>query len=238
MRKEYNLGFISDEDIFRHVQETVRLYKSTFDWKNFHEKVINPIKYIYESPQFDQIVNELIENANIRKIDQAKTNIAGNFHRNIFRYVGDDWKTPVQGTNAFDLVNPSRHLYIKFTTTRQNLHKDTLIPAYITMQQQVLDDNQSLCLLVDPILGEYTNRKWEMTVDKVKYAHDAIRQVSIDHFYALALNDRMPFFRLLKVLPQVVDDVIEEEQRTVLPEAEEMEPTVFSAKVLHHLFLL
>lgn len=79
MRKEYNLGFISDEDIFRHVQETVRLYKSTFDWKNFHEKVINPIKHIYESPQFDQIVNELIENANIRKIDQAKTDIAGNF---------------------------------------------------------------------------------------------------------------------------------------------------------------
>lgn len=98
------------------------------------------------------------------------------------------------------------------------------------MQQQVLDDNQSLCLLVDSILGEYTNRKWEMTVDKVKYAHDAIRQVSIDHFYALALNDRMPFFRLRKALPQVVDDVIEEEQRTVLPEAEEMEPPYFQPR--------
>lgn len=42
--KKYNLGFINDKDIFKHVKETVQRYSASINLKEFNKNIIDPIK--------------------------------------------------------------------------------------------------------------------------------------------------------------------------------------------------
>lgn len=41
--QKYNLGFISDDDLFAHVKETVEKYRFKIDLKKFNKNLIDPI---------------------------------------------------------------------------------------------------------------------------------------------------------------------------------------------------
>ncbi len=45
----YNLGFISDQDIYEHVKNTVLKYKTFIDLKQFNHNVIDPIKLTFDA---------------------------------------------------------------------------------------------------------------------------------------------------------------------------------------------
>ena len=57
--------------------------------------------------------------------------------------------------------------------------------TFIKMQNQLLNDDDCACFLVEAIAQRSQNIKWETTVDKKKVGHKLIRRVSIDQFYAL-----------------------------------------------------
>ncbi|WP_425214213.1 Eco47II family restriction endonuclease [Tumidithrix helvetica] len=42
--RDYNLGFISNDDIYNHVQETVQKYRFNINLTKFSENLIDPIK--------------------------------------------------------------------------------------------------------------------------------------------------------------------------------------------------
>ena len=46
--RNYNLGFISNENLFFHVQETVEKYRFNIDLKKFNKNLIDPIKQFYK----------------------------------------------------------------------------------------------------------------------------------------------------------------------------------------------
>ena len=48
MRK-YNLGFISDEDIFNHVKNTVSQYRRSINLQEFNKNIIDPIKLTFDA---------------------------------------------------------------------------------------------------------------------------------------------------------------------------------------------
>lgn len=45
----YNLGFISDEDIFQHVRTTVMQYRRSINLKEFNKNIIDPIKLMFDA---------------------------------------------------------------------------------------------------------------------------------------------------------------------------------------------
>ncbi len=45
----YNLGFISDEDLFFHIKDTVDKYRFKIDLKKFNKNLIDPIKLTFDS---------------------------------------------------------------------------------------------------------------------------------------------------------------------------------------------
>ena len=47
--KNYNLGFISNEAIFKHVKDTVSQYRKSINLKEFNENIIDPIKLTFDS---------------------------------------------------------------------------------------------------------------------------------------------------------------------------------------------
>jgi len=87
----YNLGFISNENLFAHVKETVEKYRFNIDLKKFNKNLIDPIKLTFDSKIYGKSLEETIELEIIRQMDKSNTNHIGYFHQNIFKYIDGEW---------------------------------------------------------------------------------------------------------------------------------------------------
>ena len=61
MDKKYNLGFISDEDIFSHVKETVLLYRTTICLDEFNSNIVETIKQTFDSKVYGKPIEEIFQ---------------------------------------------------------------------------------------------------------------------------------------------------------------------------------
>lgn len=237
MRRTYNLGFISDGDIFQHVKDTVQLYRTTIKLKEFNANIVDPIKLTFDSKVYDKSIEEIIESECIRQIDKSNNNTIGYFHQNLFKYALNGWEVPLNGVTGFDVQNPGLHIYAELKNKHNTMNAASSQKTYMKMQGQILDDDQSTCMLVEVIATVSQNKKWEVSIDKKKYRHNNIRRVSIDKFYGIVFDDDEAFFRLCKVLPIILDDVLKEmeqgeEKNTVYRELMEISPDILRSLYL------
>ena len=84
------------------------------------------------------------------------------------------------------------------------------------MQDKILMDDRATCMLVEVIAKRSQKRKWNVTVDGRQFSHDRILRVSLDKFYEIVFNEKDAFFRLCKALPDILDDVIAEDESAKL----------------------
>lgn len=89
--------------------------------------------------------------------------------------------------------------------------------TFIKMQNQLLNDDDCACFLVEAIAQRSQNIKWETTVDKKKVGHKLIRRVSIDQFYALVTGEDDAFYQMCMLLPSVIEKAVEELDDTIVP---------------------
>lgn len=209
----YNLGFISDTDIYNHVRETVLQYRRSIDLKEFNKNLIDPIKLTFDSKIYGQEVRQTIESECIRQIDKTNNNRIGYFHQYMFKYAGKGWEVPANGEKGgFDVINDELHFYVEMKNKHNTMNSASAQKTYMKMQHKLLEDDKAVCMLVEVIAKKSQNIKWETTLDGKKYSHDHIRRVSIDKFYELVFDDRLAFFKLCKALPSILDDVINDDQ--------------------------
>lgn len=201
--KNYNLGFISDSDIFNHVMETVKLYRNHIDLSSFNENIIDPIKLTFDSKVYGKSFEEIVEAECIRQIDKTNTNRIGYFHQNLFKYAGNGWVVPDAG---FDVENDVLHIYAEIKNKHNTMNSSAANSIYMNMQDKILHDDKAICMLVEVIAKKSQNGKWT----RQGLSHEKIRRVSIDKFYEVVFGDANAFVKLCKVLPDVLDDVIED----------------------------
>lgn len=201
----YNLGFISDSDIFKHVQDTVNMYQTFIDLKEFNRNLIDPIKLTFDAKVYGKSFEEIIESECIRQIDKANTNHIGYFHQNLFKYAGNGWYVPQKG---FDVANDTLHIYVEMKNKHNTMNSSSAQATYMKMQNKLIQDSQAVCMLVEAIAKKSQNIIWSATLNGVSYNHNQIRRVSMDKFYAIVFNDPDAFMKLCKALPMILDDVI------------------------------
>ncbi len=209
----YNLGFISDEDIFNHVKTTVLKYKTFINLKMFNKNLIDPIKLTFDAKVYGKTFEEIIESECIRQIDKTNNNHIGYFHQNLFSYAGNGWYIPKTG---FDVANEERKIYVEMKNKHNTMSFASAHATYIKMQHQLLKVSNSTCMLVEVIAKQSQNKPWKITLDNQQYEHDNIRKVSIDKFYEIVFNDADAFMKLCKALPTIVDDVIGETDKGLI----------------------
>lgn len=105
--------------------------------------------------------------------------------------------------------------------------------VYRHMQNKILHDDQATCMLVEVIATKSRNEKWFYD----NLSHEKIRRISIDKFYGIVFNDEYAFFKLCKMLPDILDDVIAELRRgsihnTVYDELRALSPDTFKSLYL------
>jgi hypothetical protein len=85
------------------------------------------------------------------------------------------------------------------------------------MQNQLLNDDDCACFLVEAIAQKSQNIKWETTVDKKKVGHKLIRRVSLDRFYALVTGQEDAFYQMCMVLPEIIQKAVDELEGSIVP---------------------
>lgn len=226
----YGLDFISDDDIFHHVKETVELYRTHINLKEFNKNIIDPIKLTFDSKVYGRSIEEIIEAECIRQIDKTNTNHIGYFHQNLFRYAGNGWEVPETG---FDVINNELHIYAELKNKHNTMNSRAADSVYRHMQNKILHDDKATCMLVEVIATQSRNEKWFYD----NLSHEKIRRVSIDKFYGIVFGDDEAFFKLCKALPSILDDVIESLQcgsirNSVYDELKALSPDTFKSLYL------
>ena len=120
--RDYNLGFISNEDLFNHVKETVEKYRFSITLAEFNKNLIDPIKLTFDAKVYGKSFEEIVEDECLRQIDKSNTNHIGYFHQNIFQYLQSGWIIPPSG---YDLVNESRNLYVELKNKHNTMNSSS-----------------------------------------------------------------------------------------------------------------
>ncbi|MBQ2321990.1 MAG: Eco47II family restriction endonuclease [Bacteroidales bacterium] len=210
--RNYNLGFISDEDIYEHVRTTVLQYRRHIDLDSFNKNIIDPIKLTFDAKIYGQTVRQTIETECLRQIDKTNNNRIGYFHQNVFKYAGGGWEVPENGDKGgFDVVNEKLHIFVEMKNKHNTMNAASSSDTYVKMQNKILHDDKATCMLVETIAKQSQNVTWALSVNengrKQHYSHERIRRVSIDKFYEIVFKDSTAFCKLCRALPDILDDV-------------------------------
>jgi len=235
MISKYNLGFISDENLFSHVKETVEKYRFNIDLKKFTKNLIDPIKLTFDSKIYGKSLEETIELEIIRQMDKSNTNHIGYFHQNIFNYIDGEWSVPKQG---FDLVNEKQKIYVEMKNKHNTMNSSSAQKTYIAMQNQILKGADVTCMLVEVIAKQSQNVPWKISLNSQQFVHENIRRISIDKFYEIVTGDPTAFKSLCETLPVVLDDVIKTLEQDTVTNSVFEELSQISPNLLKSLYLL
>ena len=233
--RHYNLGFISDEDIYQHVKKTVEAYRREITLNQFNENIIDPIKLTFDAKIYGKSIQQAIEDECLRQIDKSNANRIGYFHQNIFHYAGDSWVVPSSG---FDVENDKLHIYVEMKNKHNTMNSSSSQKTYIKMQGKLLDDDEATCYLVEVISKHSQDEPWRISVDGKPCEHKKIRKMSIDKFYALVFGIKDAFFRLCEALPKIIEDVVVENPGLALKNTVYKELTTEHSDILTSLYLL
>ena len=233
--RDYNLEFISNENLFLHVKETVEKYRFNIDLKKFNKNLIDPIKLTFDSKIYGKTLEEMIELEIIRQMDKSNTNHIGYFHQNIFKYIDGDWVVPEKG---FDLINETQNIYVEMKNKHNTMNSSSAQKTYIAMQSMILRGADIRCMLVEVIAKKSQNVPWKISINSEPYVHDNIRRVSMDKFYELVTGSSDAFKRLCEVLPLVLEDVIDASENNTIENSVFSELSDISPNLLKSLYLL
>jgi len=231
----YNLGFISDNDIYEHVKQTVEAYRREITLKQFNDNIIDPIKLTFDAKVYGKTIMQSVEDECFRQIDKSNTNKIGYFHQNLFRYAGNGWIVPKAG---FDVENDKLHIYVEIKNKHNTMNSASSQKTYMKMQGKLLDDDEATCYLVEVISKRSRDEAWRMSLDGKSREHKKIRRMSMDKFYGLVFGDESAFFRLCSVLPQIITDVINENPGLALKNSVYEELAMKHVDILSSLYLL
>lgn len=231
---KYKLRFISDENLYAHVKETVEKYRFQIDLAQFNKNLIDPIKLTFDSKVYRKSISDVVESEVIRQFDKSNTNHIGYFHQNIFQYMGQGWVVPESG---YDIVNTKKNIFVEMKNKHNTMNSSSSQKTYMRMQNTLIQKPNAICMLVEVIAKNSQNRSWQVSLDGRSVSNENIRRVSIDKFYELVTGEKYAFRKLCEKLPAVLDDIVsnvslDEELNTVGKELNEISPNILKSLYL------
>ena len=228
----WTLNFISEIDFENHVKATIKKYGEkleSFDLKRFNKNLIDPIKLIFDKTVYRSSWGEIVSNEIFRQRDKSNNNDIGYFHQRIFQYIrncevpqnGESGGWDVIYRNCNGIVIPDAGkvstVYVEMKNKHNTMNSASAGKTFIKMQNQLLNDDDCACFLVEAIAQRSQNIKWETTVDKRKVGHKLIRRVSMDQFYALITGEEDAFYNMCMIRPEVIEKVVNNMQDVRVP---------------------
>ena len=228
----WELDFITEKDFTNHVKKTIGKYGEkleSYDLKKFNKNIIDPIKLVFDKTVYRSSWDDIVGSEIFRQRDKSNNNDIGYFHQRIFQYI-ENCRVPANGKDGgWDVIyeNPNgihipgandvHTIYVEMKNKHNTMNSASASKTFIKMQNQLLNDDDCACFLVEAIAQRSQNIKWDTTVDKKKVSHKLIRRVSIDEFYALITGQDDAFYQMCMVLPSVIERAVNEMGSSTVP---------------------
>lgn len=229
----WNLRFISERDFENHVKATIEKYGEkleSYNLKRFNKNLIDPIKLIFDKTVYGSTWEEIVSNEIFRQRDKSNNNDIGYFHQRIFQYMKNcevpangesgGWDVIYRAPNGIEIPDAGKvhTIYVEMKNKHNTMNSASAGKTFIKMQNQLLNDDDCACFLVEAIAQHSQNIKWETTVDKKKVGHKLIRRVSMDQFYAIVTGEEDAFYQMCMALPSVIEKVVNTMDDVKVPE--------------------
>jgi hypothetical protein len=229
--RDYNLGFISNENLYNHVRETVQKYRFSINLDEFSKNLLDPIKLTFDTIVYHKNIEFVIESEVLRQIDKSNTNHIGYFHQNIFRYLGNGWEVPAK---RYDIVNTEFMYFVEIKNKHNTMNSSSTQKTYMRMQNTLLSNSNAICMLVEVIAKRSQNIVWRVSLDGQSVSNERIRRVSIDKFYELVTGSKIAFKNLCEKLPLVIQDIVDNsnftaESNSVFRELKDINPNLLKS---------
>lgn len=242
----WKLNFISEKDFTSHVKATIEKYGEkleSFDIKRFNKNIIDPIKLIFDKTVYHSSWSEMVGNEIFRQRDKSNNNDIGYFHQRIFQYITNchvpengqegGWDVIYRNEDGIQLPDGDmvHTVYVEMKNKHNTMNSASAGKTYIKMQNQLLKDDDCACFLVEAIAQKSQNIKWTTSVDGNKVSHRRIRRVSMDQFYALVTGEEDAFYQLCMVLPEKIQQVVNNSEDINVPHDTVMDELVRIAEM-------
>jgi hypothetical protein len=228
----WKLEFITETDFTNHVAATITQYDKKLlpiDIEKFNSNIVDPVKMIFDKNVYQYSWGELIGNEIFRQRDKSANNDIGYFHQRIFQYIAKcrvpdngkegGWDVIVHDENGIDLPEGERvrTIYVEMKNKHNTMNSSSAGKTYIKMQNQLLQDDDCACFLVEAIAKKSQNVKWTTTVNGTNVSHKRIRRVSMDQFYALVTGCDTAFYDMCMELPNTISKVVSSDKNITIP---------------------
>lgn len=202
----------------------------SYSVKEFNRNTVDPIKMIFDKAVYGEDWETIISSEIFRQRDKSNTNEIGYFHQRLFDYIKNcrvpdngqegGWDVIFEGPEGYKLDNGNKvsKIFVEMKNKHNTMNSASATKTYMKMQNQLLNDDDCACFLVEVIAKCSQNIVWNTSVDRQKVSHKRIRRVSIDKFYEVVTGDPDAFYKLCIALPEVVKEVIEESEGTNVPD--------------------
>ncbi len=228
----WNLNYISEENFKKHVKDTIEKYGEKlrpFNLNRLNKNLLDPIKLIFDKTVYQSTWKEIIGNEVFRQRDKSNNNDIGYFHQGIFRYM-EHCEVPQNGEQGgWDVIFRNEKgieipeagivhtVYVEMKNKHNTMNSASAGKTFIKMQNQLLNDDDCACFLVEAIAQRSQNIRWDTTVDKKKVGHKLIRRVSIDRFYEMVTGDEDAFYKMCMILPGVIETAVQSMSPQIFP---------------------
>lgn len=228
----WKLNFISEDDFTKHVAATIAQYDKKLlpiDIGKFNSNIVDPVKMIFDKNVYQYSWEELIGNEIFRQRDKSANNDIGYFHQRIFQYIDNcrvpdngkegGWDVIFHNEEGIDLPDGDRvrTIYVEMKNKHNTMNSSSAGKTYIKMQNQLLQNDDCACFLVEAIAKKSQNVKWTTTVNGSSVSHKRIRRVSMDQFYALVTGCDTAFYDMCMELPNTISKVVSTDKNIAIP---------------------
>lgn len=214
------LNFISDEDLRNHIKQTLATYSETIKSINlakFNSNLIDPIKLTFDSNVYNKDMETIIKEEIARQRDKTNTNAIGYFHQNIFNYF-KNCEVPNHGFDVVFTKNNGDKIYVELKNKHNTMNSSSSQKTYMKLSSKALDEPSCECYLVEIIAKKSQNMPWYISLDGQRVGNEKVRRVSIDKFYEIVTGDNQAFFKLCKILPEIIKDIVSNNEQLIVEE--------------------
>ncbi len=74
----------------------------------------------FDTHVYGKSVEDVIDSEVMRQLNKSNENLIGNFHQNMFKFVGGGWEVPQTGLDGFDVENHERHIFAEIKKQAQH----------------------------------------------------------------------------------------------------------------------
>ena len=214
------LDYISDNNLIKHIKATLSTYSETIKSINldkFNSNLIDPIKLTFDSNVYNKNMETIIKEEIARQRDKTNTNAIGYFHQNIFKYF-KNCEVPEHGFDVIFTKEDGSKIYVELKNKHNTMNSSSSQKTYMKLSAKALEDSSSECYLVEIIARKSQNIPWYVSLDGQRVGNEKVRRVSIDKFYEIVTGEKDAFYKLCKILPSLINEIVSQNEQLSVEE--------------------